>query len=247
MGKCILHTNRQIGEIMNEIRIRKRLLTDYKAVIFDLDGTLYYQNPFRIRMLLFLAGYVLKRPSGIIDLLIIKRYRKVRENWEKCKSECRCPDDGALMGLEEQQYQYVADKMKVGYDRVKNAVAFFILEAPLKLLPPYRDEILADWIDILHDANRPVIVYSDYPVENKLEALGIRADACYTSSDPRIDCMKPDPKGLRVILEDIGCTASDVLMIGDRYEKDRLAAKKNNMDYIIVSSSRKERRKLELI
>lgn len=232
---------------MNQVCIRKKFLTDYKAVIFDLDGTLYYQKPFRKRMLLFLAGYMLKRPACIKDLLIIKRYREVRENWEDCIIEGGCPDDGTLTGLEEQQYQYVADKMKVGYDRVKNAVAFFMLEAPLKLLPPYKDEILSEWIDRLHKENRTVIVYSDYPVENKLEALGIRADACYTSSDSRIDCMKPDPKGLHVILEDIGCTASDVLMIGDRYEKDGLAAKRNDMDYIIVSSSRRERRKLELI
>lgn len=31
---------------MNQICMRKEKISGYKAVIFDLDGTLYYQNPF---------------------------------------------------------------------------------------------------------------------------------------------------------------------------------------------------------
>ena len=56
--------------------------------------------------------------------------------------------------------------------------------------------------------------------------------------------MKPDPKGIAVILEDIGCSAKDVLMIGDRYEKDGLAAQGNDVDFVIVSKKEKERRQL---
>ena len=56
--------------------------------------------------------------------------------------------------------------------------------------------------------------------------------------------MKPDPKGLRVILATLGLQAEDVIMVGDRYEKDGLAAIGNRMDYLIVSSSKKEREKL---
>lgn len=56
--------------------------------------------------------------------------------------------------------------------------------------------------------------------------------------------MKPDPKGLQVILATLGLQAEDVIMVGDRYEKDGLAAIGNRMDYLIVSSSKKEREKL---
>jgi putative hydrolase of the HAD superfamily len=59
-----------------------------------------------------------------------------------------------------------------------------------------------------------------------------------------IGSMKPDPKGLKVILSDIGLKSEEVLMVGDRYEKDGLAAKACEMDYIILPSSSGKRRKL---
>lgn len=67
---------------MNQSSMRKKSLYDYQVVIFDLDGTLYFQRPFRLRMIGFLAGYILTHPRCAKDFLIIKKYRKVREAWE---------------------------------------------------------------------------------------------------------------------------------------------------------------------
>ena len=53
--------------------------------------------------------------------------------------------------------------------------------------------------------------------------------------------MKPDPKGIDVILKEQGILNADALMIGDRYEKDGLAAQGNDVDYIIVGKKKKER------
>ena len=41
---------------MNRIKLRKPNILEYKAFIFDLDGTLYYQKPFRIKMLMTLLN-----------------------------------------------------------------------------------------------------------------------------------------------------------------------------------------------
>jgi HAD superfamily hydrolase (TIGR01549 family) len=211
---------------------------EYKAVIFDMDGTLYFQKPFRIRMLLYLVGHVLSHPSSIGDLFIIKKYRNVREHW-----------DMDVLGLEAKkgenlddiQYEYVAKLKKTTKDRVKNVVEFYMHEVPLKLLYRYRDNELAEIIDKLHVANIKIVVYSDYPAEDKLKALGIKADCCYCSSDERIGTMKPDPKGLGVILNELCLEHDQVLMVGDRYEKDGLAAEGNKIDYIILSASPNKR------
>lgn len=225
---------------MNLLKMRKNSLLDYQAVLFDLDGTLYYQKPFRMRMLVYLAIHILTHPSSVKDVLIIKKYREVREKWEE-------PEGGDMQtqgtDLNDRQYEAVARIEKVSPERVKKAVCFFMLEAPLQLLPAYRDEVLTQLIGKLHEKGVKVVIYSDYPVKDKLDALGIQADACFTSADESIDCMKPDPKGIRVILDTLGLEAEEAIMIGDRYEKDGLAAEGNQMDYIIVSSSPKARRK----
>lgn len=229
---------------MNLINMRKKSLSDYKAVIFDLDGTLYYQKPFRIRMLLYLMGHMLMHPFAVKDVFLLKKYRQIREDWEEIEKKGSYQED---MDLDSRQFAYVAGIKNVSPERVRKAVSFFMLEAPLKLLPAYRDEIMAALIDKLHEKGVKVIVYSDYPVKDKLEALGIKADAGFTSADEAIGCMKPDPKGLSVILETLGISAGEAIMVGDRYEKDGLAAEGNKMDYIIVSASKKERSKKDML
>lgn len=226
---------------MNRIKLRKPNILEYKAFIFDLDGTLYYQKPFRIKMLMTLIKYVILHPAAIKDLFVIKRYRQVREHWDEYEKEYMF-DKG--LGLDEKQYAAVAAKTGTTPERVKNAVRFFMHEMPLNLLLPYRDEILKSLIDIVKEKKKTIVIYSDYPVEAKLACLGITADACYTSGDACIGCMKPDPKGLKVILDTLGCDSVDAVMIGDRYEKDGLAAQRNNVDYVIVDGSKKEREKL---
>lgn len=229
---------------MNLVNMQKESLFDYKAVIFDLDGTLYYQKPFRIKMLLYLMGHMLTHPSGVKDVFLIKKYRQIRENWDEIEKKGSYQED---MDLDSRQFAYVAGIKNVSPERVKEAVSFFMLEAPLKLLPAYRDEVIATLIDKLHEKGIKVVVYSDYPVKDKLTALEIKADAAFTSADEAIGCMKPDPKGLGVILKTLGISAEEAIMIGDRYEKDGLAAEGNKMDYIIVSASKKERSKNNIL
>lgn len=226
---------------MNKFVIRKNSLSEYGAIIFDMDGTLYYQKPFRIRMMFYLLGHLLRHPSAIGDMLLIKRYREIREKWETCEQMMSFPAD---MSLEDRQYAFVAAQKKVSAKRVSDAVRFYMQEAPLALLPDYKDTILSDAIEHLRRKGVQIIIYSDYPVEEKLRALGIDADACFTSADDRINCMKPDPKGVKVILETLGLSAADAVMVGDRYEKDGLSAIGSQMDYIIVPASKKEREKL---
>jgi FMN phosphatase YigB (HAD superfamily) len=198
-----------------------------------MDGTLYYQKPFRIRMILFLLGHILRHPGSINDMLIIKKYREVREHWNKSDED-----------LDTAQYEYVAKLKNTTKEHVEEVVKFYMHKAPLRLLPSFKDNELAKIIGNLRDKGIKVIVYSDYPAEDKLKALNIKADRCYCSADARIGTMKPDPKGLKVILSDLGLQSDETLMVGDRYEKDGLAAKACEMDYIILPSSSGKRRKL---
>lgn len=226
---------------MNRIELGKNNLMEYDTFIFDLDGTLYYQKPFRIRMLCTLLGYVLRHPTSVRDLSLIQTYRKTREQWERLERNVAFASG---LSLDERQFAYVAEKRRVEPEDVRRAVELFMLKLPLRVLPPFRDEMLAEWIQRLKTEKKTIVIYSDYPVEDKLRCLGIEADACFTSGDAAIGCMKPDPRGLRVILSALGCEGADAVMVGDRYEKDGIAAQSAGVDYIIVDSVKRERERL---
>lgn len=222
--------------------MRKNKLSEYQAVILDMDGTLYYQKPFRRRMALWLLGHVLTHPAAFGELRTIMLYRRVREDWESYEKNTVY---AKTQSLDERQYQYVAARRKKTPQQVEDTVRFYMLERPLLLLRPYRDDALASFIGQLRAAHKKVIIYSDYPVENKLKALAIEADACYASADERIGEMKPSPKGLQVIAKELGIAPQELVMVGDRYDKDGLAARACRMDYVILSADKKKRQKQE--
>ena len=86
--------------------------------------------------------------------------------------------------------------------------------------------------------NKKIAIYSDYPAEQKRRAIGLSDIPCHDAADPLIDCMKPNPKGIRHIMQlyDI-CDPKKVLMVGDRKSLDGMAAKAAGTDYMILPKS----------
>lgn len=223
---------------MDTICMKKQSLEDYKVIIFDLDGTLYFQKPFRKKMISFLVRHLLKKPKAIKDMLIIWKYRIIREEWTRYEDEMHFDVNA---DMKTRQYHYVASKMRTSQKHVEEVIDFYMMKMPLSLLGAYRDNVLVQLIEYLKNKKCKIVVYSDYPVEDKLKALAVSADKYYTSSDSTINCMKPNPKGLEVIMKDLQINASEAIMIGDRYEKDGLAAIANGMDYIILDADLEKR------
>ena len=212
-------------------------LKEYKAVIFDLDGTLYFQNQLRIRMAIRLLGYYAFHPFQIKDLMLLRKFRFVREKWDTW----RVPEEWKTWSMDQAQYEYVAKKMKSTRERVERIVEKRMYEQPLKTLFKCRDEKLAYLMTSLREEGIPVLVYSDYPVEKKLKALEIRADGMYSALDKEIMSLKPEPKGLMEILRQWKLKPSEAVMIGDRDSKDGQAARNVGMDYIILEKRRGKR------
>lgn len=190
-------------------------ITDYKAIIVDLDGTLYYQKPVRLAMATVMAS----RFWRIKDFLIVKKYREMFEQ-----------------GLTEEE------RMKLLPDGADKIINEWMIQRPLKYVRKYRDkEMIAD-LDGLIASGFTVIVCSDYPVKEKLGAIGFEPHHAYSATD--LGCMKPDAEGLARVLRKLGIKPDDCLVIGDRYEKDGLLARNMNAGYVILPKGRKERKEL---
>lgn len=201
-----------------------RNINDYSLYVFDLDGTLYDQPRLRLIMAIRLMGYYLLHPFSVKELFILQHFRKVKDSWTKGSSE-------------EDIIKAVADDKHTDSDRIRSIVRRWIYDNPLSALKKTRDDALAGWMQELRSAGKTVVILSDYPTEDKLKALEIEVDGQYGPEDERIDELKPSPKGLQVIMKDLDILPTEVLMIGDRMEKDGMCATSAGVDYLILPRS----------
>ncbi|MCR4658632.1 MAG: HAD family hydrolase [Lachnospiraceae bacterium] len=218
---------------------KHRSLLSYRAVVWDLDGTLYFQKKMRLIMAAELVKFYLLHPFRIKELLAVRKFRKIRENWHETEVSEKTP--GTEEGLAGQQYAYTASLLKMSKEEVKDAVEEWIYRRPLEYIRRCRDDEAAGIFDLLKKHGISCFIFSDYPIADKLEALGLSADGYYEATDERLGVLKPDPKGLKLIMADHGYGASDIIMIGDRDSRDGEAARRAGCDYLILSSSKKIR------
>lgn len=229
---------------------RNRKFFAYKAVVFDLDGTLYFQKGLRRQMALRLLSYYGFHFWKVKELFLLKDFRSVKEHWnehiEKMKNSPSMED---ILSLNEQsvdkaQYLFVAKKYHTDPGIVERVVDKWIYADPLLILKNHKDYEIADLMVKLKEKGVQCLIFSDYPVEDKLKALELSVDGCYSATASNINELKPSPKGLLTIMRENQLDAKELLMVGDRMEKDGQSAAAAGIDYLILPSSRIERNQL---
>lgn len=218
----------------------------YKAVVFDLDGTLYNQTKLRLNMAVRLGVYYCSHFWKIKELFVLKYFREVRDKWDEVSAslesefghaEGNFAEDSATedSAVDDAQYAYISGKKGVSPEYVERVVKKWIYDNPLDLLGKYRNEKLHSYIEGLQAAKIPVVIFSDYPIEDKIASLSIKPDGMYCPGDERNIELKPSPMGLELILNDFALAPEEILMVGDRDEKDGEAARRAGVDYYICS------------
>lgn len=202
----------------------KRLDNKIKAVIFDVDGTLYNQSKLRKLMLKEILFHFALRPHKYQDLRIISTFRKLREvNFDK-------PTDNLM----EDEYLWTAEALGCEQQAVRRTIEEWIYNRPLKYMMDCRQIGIADFMEFLHSKNFKTGVFSDYPAKAKLEALNLKVQHIVCASDKDVNQLKPDPKGLQLICQRMGETPETCLFIGDRMERDGDCAQRLGMPFLIL-------------
>jgi len=200
----------------------------FSAVLFDVDGTLYDQKRLRRLMMVELLAHCFSRPSGWSDLRILSNFRRLREKNFQREELC----------LAVAQYQWTADALCIDAERVQRVVKEWILDKPLKHLPACRPSGMQDLFERLSRKKIKIGVFSDYPPDDKLAALGLEVDASACALDLSINRFKPHPAGLIHICKKLEVSPEQVLHIGDRKDRDEIAAKNCGAQSIIMPASR---------
>lgn len=196
---------------------------DIDLVVFDVDGTLYDAARLRRAMLaqLLAAAWHTRRLQA---LRVLRIFRQVRE---------ALGDEGDPDFLD---LQYTRTAARAGCDpqRVRALVQEWMEQRPLPLLPSCRRPQVDALFTGLQAAGKRVAVLSDYPAADKLRALGLRAEVVVSATDPEVARLKPDPRGLQMILARTGVPAARALMIGDRVDRDAEVARRAGVQALIL-------------
>lgn len=203
-----------------------------KALIFDVDGTLYEQAPVRRAMLSRLVRTHLTSPvQGLFIFRALQAYRNAQEVLRTTGHES---DDIASA-----QLLLAAKQVGAHVDIISSSVARWMEQEPL---PAVARAVRKGIIEFLREAKRyglQLAVYSDYPADRKLVALGMAEffDVVVTAQDPEIQRFKPDPTGLEVTLQRLGVRNDEAIYIGDRPEVDAIAAARAGVRHFILDKT----------
>ncbi len=193
-------------------------------IIFDLDGTLYDQVKLKNLLLRKLLFRLLTFRTSLLDYRIVACFRNQREK-KKGYASAR---------LLEEQYEWCAGGLKLPANRIRKCIETYMYNFPLSFLNRMKYEGIDKFFTMLRKKQSKIIVYSDYPVEEKLKVLGLSADAVYCSTQPSINQFKPSLKALRLICSEMRCDPKRALFIGDREDTDGEGARLAGIPFILV-------------
>ena len=197
---------------------------NYDVLIFDLDGTLYHQLPVRIFMAVLMIIHYMFKPLKYRELLAVLKYRELREklfgNYDEDFHAKQINETSRIFGLRP--------------DETERIINSWMNDKPLKLVKFFRRRKLLVKLKELQASGKIIIVYSDYPVKEKLRALNFEPYKYFWSNDGFINCMKPDASGLLRIIRELKLNAQNILYVGDRYDRDGECAENAGVAYMDV-------------
>jgi FMN phosphatase YigB (HAD superfamily) len=195
---------------------------DLKGVICDLDGTLYRQKPVRLHMFFALLGHYVAHIDKLQQLYGIYLFRKIREREDFRQTSYSS------------QIEYVSEKVKLGKEELDNVIQYWMFEYPLRWVGRYADNYLISKLKEVQDRGVKVIIYSDYPADDKLEVLGIKPDYVFYPGISGIDSLKPSKEAMDLIVREVGIASGELVYIGDRQEKDGVSAQLVGISFALV-------------
>jgi FMN phosphatase YigB (HAD superfamily) len=203
-----------------------------KALVFDVDGTLYDQGRLRRAMLLrLLSAYGAHPFRGWQTARVLRAYRQAQEHLRA----------GPVTGdKSEAQIALACERSQVDRDSVVDSVNRWMEQEPLAILRRYVQPGLIEFLRVCKARGLRLAALSDYPADAKLEALGLSGlfDVVLSAQAAEINVFKPDPRGLLVTLERLSSTAAESMYIGDRVDVDAATAEAAGVRCTILTGRR---------
>jgi FMN phosphatase YigB (HAD superfamily) len=201
-----------------------------RAVVFDVDGTLYHQAPLRREMARqLIIAHALHPLRGRRVMRALSAYRHAQEDLRHAS--------GA--DLATQQLELASSNSGIPAPEVQMLVERWMEATPLGVLSRFARAGLRPSLERLRSNGARLAVLSDYPAEPKLRALGIHDlfDVVLCAQDPAVGVFKPHPRGIETAIERLGVSSADAVYVGDRPDVDAAAARAARVACVIIGST----------
>jgi len=195
-----------------------------RLAVFDVDGTLYRQSPLRLRMARDMLVHGL-RSRSLTHIKVLSVYRRLREQL----------GDAEIDAFEPILIERTAAASRTTPAKVRALVTEWMEERPLAHVERCRYSGLVELFNGLRAKQRAIGILSDYPVEAKLGKLGLFSDHVVWAGEPAVGMLKPNPRGLQRLMAVAGVEPSATVLIGDRADRDGVAARRAGAHALIRS------------
>jgi FMN phosphatase YigB (HAD superfamily) len=196
-----------------------------RLAIFDVDGTLYDQRRLRLCMAsLMLIEAARRREVQFIRTIML--FRKLHEQFAEQE----------IVDFEPHLYARTAQLSGQSDSYVRSLVIEWIYRRPLPFLQTCMFAGVPILFEQIQKSGRLIGIFSDYPSDEKLTAMHLRADIVVSASDPKVGVLKPNPKGILHVMEVANVTPDQTVFIGDRFDRDAAAARRCGVRVLIRSS-----------
>jgi FMN phosphatase YigB (HAD superfamily) len=195
-----------------------------QLVVFDVDGTLYNQRPLRLRMFKELLRHSIELRS-LETLKVLRIYRRLRDTFGEQEVD----------GFDEILAACTAKEAGIELTKVRSLVSEWMERRPLPHIRACRYPYLPELFAALKRRKKTIGIFSDYPAVEKLAALDLKADIVVSATDKSVGILKPNPRGLNVIMEMTSVGPQETILIGDRTERDGEAARRAGALSLILS------------
>ncbi len=206
---------------------------EVKAIILDFDGTVYFQKPVQLYNLIRIILTLTSKPIVISEIRIIQKYRKMREKY----SESQIP----ILRVEDD----LAAELNQSIERIKYLRDYWLIHSQSLAIKLSQRVLLLRKISQLQRYGVQIILWSDYPTAEKSKRLKLFPDRTFCSEDLSIQFAKPSGKGLLYIIETLHLRKNEVILIGDRDDRDGKAAATAGISYFKIG--RKANQILDLL
>ena len=206
---------------MKQLTIQDMPLENIKAVVFDLDGTLYDNKWLPIRLIF----------GDIFNARLLASERNIRR---MLKGIHFGNPDAFYNNL----FSHIARRQNIPFMKARDWYFGKYMPLTVSILEKHykAGEFVEPLMEELHKRGIKTAVFSDYRnVSEKLTALGIDPDWFdFHFAAPDLGGLKPNKQLFENILKELQVDAAQALMVGDREDTDGAGAKSVGMRYLKV-------------